>query len=58
MKEQPDESRDPIPIKTLALVVDVLMHQENTTSGGDLVALISAAAAASRFDCGGRPSET
>ncbi len=58
MKEQPDVSRDPAPIEALALVVDDLMHQENTTSGGDLVALMSAAAAANQFDCGGRPSET
>ncbi len=57
-KEHPDESRDPAPIEALALVVDDLMHQENTTVGGDLIAMMAAAAAANQFDCGGRPSET
>ncbi len=57
-KERPIESRDPTPIEALALLVDDLVHQDTQSDGGDILALLAAAAATNQFDAGGRPTET
>ena len=58
LRDSPETSKDPCPEEACALICDNLLRMDASTKGGDLLALLAAAAMTLQLDLGGRPSET